>query len=194
MSLNRWLCLGLASWLSLLFGASVARAAAPCGGGDAAIELRVVATALAPEADRTLTLRVFDDGCAQVHRPAYRRDAGDYRLDLDAAALTALRHRVDQPALQGFDAKRVQTDIATAQRQRTRADGQAQRHSELDGDRYEIHWRSGSKRSAVAWTGLPGHARAYPDNAALKAFHGAAIALQALAENSDALRIAGGRP
>jgi hypothetical protein len=192
MSVKRGWCLGA----GLLFcGLSVAQAAAPCAGGDGPVmELRVVAAALAPETDRSLVVSVFDDGCVQLHRPAYRRDAGDYRLDLDATALAALRSRVDQPVLRSFDARRVQAELAAAQRKRMTEDGREQRYSELDADRYEIRWRSGSKRSAAAWAGLPAYADSYPENQTLKTFHNAAKALQALAERSDAQRIAGDRP
>jgi hypothetical protein len=209
MSVKRGRCLGAGLVVSWLFGASTASAAPPCAGGEGpATELRVVAAALAPETDRSLVVSVFDDGCVQVHRPAYRRDAGDFRVDLDAAALDALRSRVDQSALRAFDAKRVQADIAAAQRKphphpilplKERAslatdDSREQRYSELDADRYEIIWRSGSKRGAAAWPGLPAYAARYTDNASLQAFSSAASALLALAERSDARRIDGGRP
>jgi hypothetical protein len=96
MSVDRVRCLGTGLLLSWVVGISAANAAPPCaGGGEPAMELRITATALAPETDRTLVVSVFDDGCVRVHRPAYRRDADEFRLDLDTAALTA------------FDAKRV---------------------------------------------------------------------------------------
>jgi hypothetical protein len=195
MSVKRGRCLGAGLVACCLFGAFAASAAPPCAGGEEpAMELRIVAAALAPETDRSLVVSVFDDGCVQVHRPAYRRDAGDFRVDLDAATLAALRGRIDQPALRSFDAKRVQAELVQTQRKRSAEDGREQRHGELDADRYEIAWRSGSKRGAVAWAGLPAYAAHYPDNVSLRVFHNAATALRALAERSDARRIDGVRP
>lgn len=174
---------------------SSAHAAAPCtAAAGPALELRVVAAALAPELDRSLVVGVFDDGCVQVHRPAYRRDAGEFRLDLAPDALATLKRTVAQPALQSFDAQRVRADIAAAQSKLATAEGKPQRFSELDADRYEIRWRDGAKRGAAVWNGLPGEAKAFADNAALQAFASAATALRVLAERSDAQRIDGDRP
>lgn len=195
MSVKWGLCLGAGLLLSSLDAVSAAHAAAPCAAGEGPVlELRVVATALANDSDRSLIVRVFDDGCVQVHRPAYRRDAGEFRLDLAPDALDTLKRQVEQPALQNFDAKRVRAEIATAQGKRMTEQGQPQRFSELDGDTHEIHWRSGSKRGSVAWTGLQEQAQLFADNTSLQAFQRAATALQALAERGDAVRIAGGQP
>ncbi|TDR42070.1 hypothetical protein DFR29_109126 [Tahibacter aquaticus] len=195
MSVKSVRCLVAGLLLSYLGGALAANAAPTCGAGDGpAMELRVLAAALAADSDRSLVVSVFDDGCVQLHRPAYRRDAGDFRLQLAPAALDTLRRTVDHPALRTFDAKRVKADIAAAQRKYVGADGRAERYSELDADRYEIHWRSAGKRGVAAWTGLPGPAQTYSDNESLQAFHKAASALQALAERSDAVRLDGGRP
>lgn len=182
-------------WLFCLCGLGSATAAPPCASGDApAIELRIVAAAIAPDADRTTVVRVFDDGCVHVHRPAYRRDAGEFRVDLEPAALGALRRQLDQSALRAFDAKRVRADLAATQSKRATPEGAAQRYTELDADQYELAWRSDGKRAAAAWPGLPAYAKAYPDNAPLQAFHNAAKALQALIERDDAARIDGVRP
>lgn len=195
MSMKRVWSLAVGLLLGGLGGVPAAHAAPPCISGDApALELRVTAAALAPDSDRSLTVRVFDGGCVQVHRPAYRRDAGDFRLDLQPAALEALRLEVDQPALRAFDAKRVQKELAAAQRKRNAGEGRELRYGELDADTYEIHWRSGSKRSAAVWNGLPDRTGAAADQASLQAFRSAATALQALAERGDAVRIDGGRP
>lgn len=183
-----WFLYGLCGVLA------TANAAPPCAGDAPAMELRIVAAALAPDTDRNLVARVFDDGCVQVHRPAFRRDAADFRVDLDATALQALRGRVDQPALHSFDAKRVQAELVQAQRQRATQDGRERRDSELDADRYEIVLYSGSKRSAVAWAGVPASAGCYPDDVSRQAFHNAATALQQLAERGNARAVDGGRP
>ncbi|HVJ62416.1 MAG TPA: hypothetical protein VM555_06855 [Tahibacter sp.] len=182
-------------WLFCLCAPGAAIAAPPCAAGDTpAIELRVVAAAIAPDADRTTVVRVFDDGCVHVHRPAYRRDAGEFRVDLEPAALGALRRQVDQSALRTFDAKRIRADLAATQGKRATPEGAAQRYIELDADQYELAWRSDGKRAAAAWPGLPAYAEAYPDNVPLQAFHNAAAALQALADRGDAAAIDGGRP
>ena len=83
--------------------------------------MRIVAVGIAPDADRTTVVSVYADGCAQVHRPGYRRDAGDYRLDLDTSALDALRKRVERPALRSFDAKRLRSELAVADRKKADA-------------------------------------------------------------------------
>lgn len=195
MSMKQGRCLGTVLLLAGLFGACLAQAAVPCAAtAEPAMELRVVATALAPELDRSLVVAVFDDGCVRVHRPAYRRDAGDFRLDLAPAALETLKRATGQPALQTFDTKRIRADLVAAQSKRTTGQGQPQRDSEPDADRYELRWRDGAKRGSAAWNGLPYAAKTAPDNAALQAFAAAASALQALSERSDAQRIAGGRP
>lgn len=195
MSVKRDRCRVAGVLLAGVCAVSATHAATPCAAAqEPALELRVVAAALAPELDRSLVVGVFDDGCVQVHRPAYRRDAGEFRLDLAPEALAALKRTVAQPALRAFDAQRVRADIAAAQSKRASAEGKPQRFSELDADRYEIRWRDGAKRGGAAWNGLPGEAKAVADNAALQAFANAAMALQLLAERADAQRIEGERP
>lgn len=176
----------------LVFLSSGAGAASPCTGGTPAMELRIVAGGISPDFDRTTLVSVYDDGCAQVHRPSYRRDAGEYRVDLDRAALDALRRRVDQPALQGFDAKRLSGELAASDRKK--ADGKASRHIEPDGDYYELRWQSGGKAATAGWTALPTVAAQYADNKTLQQMAAAVRALEALASRSDAKRIAGGTP
>lgn len=177
--------------LFLACGAGPVAAASPCAGGTPAIELRIVASGIAPDLDRTTVIQVHDDGCAQVHRPAYRRDAGEYRLDLDLAALGALRGRVDRPALRNFDAKRVRSELAAADKKAAEAGAVVQ--SEPDGDYYELRWFSAGKTASAGWAGLPAAAARY-DNATLKQMADAAQALEALAGRSGAVRIDGGTP
>ena len=172
-------------------GADAGLAASPCAGGLPALELRIVAAGIAPDIDRTTVVRVYDDGCAQVHRPAYRRDAGEYRVDLDAAALAALRSRVDRPALRDFDAKRLRGELAAADRKTAAAGSPVQ--SEPDADYYELRWLGAGKSASAGWAGLPAAALRY-DNATLKQMAEAARALEALAGSSRAVRIEGGTP
>lgn len=170
----------------------LAVAASPCTGGGPAIELRIVAGGIAPDLDRTTSVSVYDDGCTRVHRPGYRRDAGDYRLDLDKAALDALRRRVDQPALRGFDAKRLSDALAAAERRKAGAG--STRQSEPDGDYYELRWHSAGKAASAGWAALPAAAAQYADNETLQQMAAAVRALEALAGRSDATRIDGGTP
>jgi hypothetical protein len=183
----------LCALLVFLFGgAGLAVAASPCTGNGPAIELRIVAGGIAPDIDRTTLVSVYDDGCTWVHRPSYRRDAGEYRVDLDTAALDALQRRVDQPALRGFDAKRLSRELAAADRKK--ADGSASRQSEPDGDYYELRWHSAGKAASAGWTALPAAAAQYADNETLQQMAAAVRALEALASRSDAKRIGGGTP
>jgi hypothetical protein len=195
MSLN-WIG-RLVAGLLLSYGGSAANAAAACADADAdaaALELRIVTTALASNSDRSLIVSVHDDGCVQLHRPAFRRDGGDYRLTLEPAALETLHRTTSQPALRNFDAAKVRADISAAQRKRDAGSERLERYSEPDADHYEIRWRDAGKRGTAAWTGLPGAAKAHPDNAALRAFGAAVQALQALDARSDAVRIDGVQP
>lgn len=176
----------------LCAGSGDAAAAAPCPGAAPAVELRIVAGGIAPELDRTTVVEVHDDGCVQVHRPGYRRDAGEYRLDLDPAALANLRSRVEHPAVRAFDAKRLGNELAAADRKRT--DAGATHLSEPDADYYELRWLSAGKAASAGWPGLPAVAANHADNATLKHLATAAQALEALAGRSDAQRIDGGTP
>jgi hypothetical protein len=181
-----------AALMFFVFLSGAASAASPCAAGtEPDMELRVVAAGIAPDADRTTVVRVYDDGCAQVHRPAYRRDAGEFRVDLDKAALAALRTSVDRSALRSFDAKRLGAELAASQKN---ADGVTQRYIEADADRYEIRWLNAGKRASVAWDGVPAYAEQFPDNSTLQQMLGAVKALQALADRADAGRIEGGTP
>lgn len=172
-------------------GAGLAAAASSCGGDMPAIQLRIVAAGIAPDIDRTTVIRVYDDGCTQVHRPAYRRDAGEYRLDLDKSALDTLRSRVDRPALRSFDAKRLRSELAAADK-KTVETGSAL-HSEPDADYYELRWVSAGKVASAGWAGLPA-AAARHENATLKQMAEAVQAIESLAARSGAVRIEGGTP
>lgn len=171
-------------------------AAACTSDAPAWLTLTVTAGALSPEVDRDTVVRVSADGCALVHRPAYLSEPGDYRVVLDAAALNALRARVESSGLRRFDAKQVRATVATQWRSRfARPDATAgEVFSVLDADRYEVHWQDAKSQGSVAWAGLPQYADAYPDVAALRGFADVAITLHALAQRSDAVRVDGAQP
>lgn len=194
MSIARVRYLHTGLWLCCACAANAAMAAPPCSGQVPVVELTIVATALAPDSDRNTTVRVFDDGCALVHKPAHRRDAGDYRIDLDAAALAALRHDVAAPALQAFDARRLRTELVAAERKRLASEGTAPHYIDVDADHYALRWSSAAKTFSAAWPGVPESAQQHPEQAALQALHRVASTLQAIAEHRDAQRIAGAQP
>jgi hypothetical protein len=194
MSIARVRYLRTGLWLCCACAANAAMAATPCSGQAPVVELAIVATALAPDSDRTLAVRVFGDGCAHVHKPAFRRDAGDYRVDLDAAALETLRGDINAPALRNFDAKRLRAELTATERKRLAADSAAPRYSDVDADHYALRWNSGTKSTSATWPGVPESAKRHPEQAALQALHRVTSVLQALAERGDAQRIAGAQP
>lgn len=165
-----------------------AGAGAPCSiDAPVTLTLTITAGALPAGTDRDTVVRVHADGCAQVHRPAYLRNAGDYRIALAADELRQLSERVERGGLQRFDASQVRAQLSVLQKS-----SGAQRKSAgdeiftvLDADRYEVRWHDATSPGSAAWTALPEYAQAFPEVAALQGLNDVAAALQAIALRAD---------
>jgi hypothetical protein len=160
------------------------------------LTLTITAGALAAGADRTTVVHVHADGCAEVHRPAYLRDAGDFRVVLDAKDTAALRARIDSAGLRHFDAPQVRAKLGSVQKERAQqhASGGSEYFTVSDADRYDFEWADAKSRGSVTWAGLPAYAEAYPEINALQDLNGVASALQAIARRTDAVRVPGATP
>lgn len=192
---HRWQgCAALA--LACLCSGALAAGSACGDGAPVWLSLTVTAGALAPDSDRDTVVTVYADGCAALHRPAYLRDAGDYRLVLDADELKRLREQVDSSGLRRFDAAQVHAKLSTLQKQRgaERKSAAAELFAVLDADHYRLQWQDAMSQGSALWSGLPEQAKAYPEVAALQGLNGMAEALQAIGRRSDAQRSDGAAP
>lgn len=160
------------------------------------LSLTVTAGALAPDTDRDTVVRIRSDGCVELHRPAYLRESGDYRIALAADELKQLREQIESSGLRRFDAPQVREKLSTLQKSRgaERKSAAAEIFSVLDADRYQLHWQDATSQGSASWHGLPEYAKAYPEVAELQGLSGMAEALQAIARRSDAQRLDGARP
>ena len=145
--------------------------------------------------DRIISVRVHDIGCADIHRPAFYRDAGNYRLLLQPEETVALRVELDAKQLAKFDSGKVQSKLAAAQAQGGKSQtGAAENFTVLDADYYQIELRAGEKRMAAAWPGVHDYAEFYPEVVELKQLSTMVLAVQALLEREDAVRVHGATP
>ena len=169
-----------------------ASADSPCAADrDPLLTLTVTAGAAVVVDDRQLIVQVHDDGCIALHRPAFHRDAGDYRLQLSAADWQTLRQQID--ALRSFDATKARTDLVNKQG-RYRKDGAAAIMEVVDADHFELTWRNGSKQARADWSGVHADAEQFPEIVALAQLSRTIANLQALALRSDAEKVAGAKP
>ena len=176
--------------LSLLPWSAIA--ASPCAADrDPLLTLTVSAGAAVVVEDRALIVAVGDDGCIALHRPAFHRDAGDYRLQLSAADWQTLRQQID--ALGNVDATKARMDVV-AKQARYRKDGAAAIIEVVDADHFELTWRNGSKRTRANWSGIHADAEQFPEIVALAQLSSTIAILQTLALRSDAVKIAGVQP
>ena len=173
-----------------------ANAAEPCAVGPKPwLSLTITTGTAMAVSDRIISVRVHDNGCAEIHRPAFYRNAGDYRLLLQPAESAALRAKIDAKQLAGFDSRKVQSKLATAQALGGKSQtGAAENFTVLDADYYQIELRSGEKRAAAAWSGVHDYAEFYPEVVELKQLSTMVLAVQALLEREDALRVQGATP
>ena len=145
--------------------------------------------------DRNVSVRVHDNGCVEMHRPAFYRDAGNYRLLLQPAEVAALRAKVDAKQLATFDSGRVKSKLAAAQASGAKSTtGGAENFTVLDADYYQIELRTGEKRVAAAWPGVHEYAEFYPEVVELTQLSTMLLAVQELLEREDALRLQGATP
>jgi len=160
------------------------------------LTLKITAGALSPEADRTTVVRIHADGCADVHRPAYLREAGDFRVALAANEVAALRTKIDTAGLRHFDAPQVRAKLGSLQKEHAeqRKVSGSEYFTVSDADSYEMEWADAKSRGSVVWAGLPSYAEAYPEVTALRDLNRMAEALQTVAQRSDAVRVQGATP
>lgn len=186
----------LALALACLPASAVAAGVACTSDAPVWLSLTITAGALPPETDRDTVVRIRADGCAELHRPAYLRDAGDFRIALGADELKLLRERVESSGLRRFDGSQAQAKLSTLQEKRgaERKSARAEIFTVLDADRYQLHWQDAISRGSADWNGLPEYAKAYPEVTELQGLSDMAEALQAIARRSDATRIDGATP
>lgn len=157
------------------------------------LELIVDAGALAHGADGRSIVRVHADGCTELRRAPYLRNAGNFRVQLSPADTAQLRQRVAAKALQAFDAATLRGELADAKADPAAVPPGAQ-WQVLDADRYQLTWHDGAKRRGDSWLGLHAQAQTHPDVATLQALSALALALQDIAARDDAARVAGATP
>jgi len=191
------------AWMTSILGGSLlalmavqASAAEPCTiGARPWLSLTISAGLQVAVADRSITVRVHDNGCAELHRPAFYRDAGDYRLQLRPEETAALRAQVRTEPLAGFDAHAVNRQLSAAQAKRAGArSGAAEQFTVMDADLYQIQWDAGEKLASAAWPAVHDYAEFYPSVLELKQLSKAVRAVQALLDRGDAVPVQGVTP
>ena len=81
--------------LALCTATGVMAKSLPCAPGVTPwLSLTITAGTVIAVSDRIISVRVHDNGCVELHRPAFYRRAGDYRLQLSKPELAALRGTV----------------------------------------------------------------------------------------------------
>ncbi len=146
-------------------------------------------------------LRIFGDGLLLVHYPAYRQNAGNYRLQLGEDELRALLVSLSQKGLMTFEAPAVKDrKIAADRAERDRA--------VAEGRQVELTYRSDDTltiidlaldsykptgettatpnfRKRISWYAVVWDARRYPDIEPLQDLAAAVAELLALASRTD---------
>jgi hypothetical protein len=190
----------LGSLLLVTAGVGV-NAAEPCAiSAKPWLSLTITPGLAVTASDRIISVRVHDNGCAEIHRPSFYRDAGDHRLLLQPAEIDMLRAGIDAKQLAAFDSGRVQRKLAAAQASGGKSQtGAAENFTVLDADYYQIELHTGElhvgkKSAAAAWPGVHDYAEFYPEIVELKQLSTMVLAVQALLEREDALRVQGAIP
>jgi len=194
MSIVKLFAIALIQFATLL-ACSSAVSAAPCEiNGLPELTLSVTAAEVRT-ADRTLSVQVGRDGCAVIHRPAYYKEAGDFRLQLSLTELSGLRQKV-APTLQTTDAAKLQQLLTRADTaralERTASQAAQQRFQVMDADTYTLATRSDVVNSKLTWNGLLAYAEHYPEVAELQHLSALVLALQEIAVRSDAVKVGAG--
>lgn len=146
------------------------------------LELRITASEYAG-ADRTFKLALHDNGCAAVHRPAYFRAPGAYRLTLGAADHQRFAELASSPALLAFDAQAVRAGMA--QRLRGSANEPAELFEVADAGLFELILKDADGRRVLQFDGVPQYAERFPDIPGLADFSDVVDAAHALAARQD---------
>jgi hypothetical protein len=177
LALNR--CLSAAILLGL--HAQIFAACTPEGSPTIALS---VTAAQVSVADRTLSIRVYDNGCVALHRPAFYRAAGNYRLAITGAEQALLRQTITPERLRQTDA----TELRLVGRARS-VGGRLQRFEVADADLYILEVASGGGNVKLAHAGLLAEAEMLPENADLQSLREMAQALLALELRTEAVKV-----
>jgi hypothetical protein len=182
--------------------------AAPCNTQTTPVVVLSITAAEVKLEDRTLRIQVGPEGCVLIHRPAYYKSAGTYRVQLSATEFQQLTQHLS-PALRSIDASALHARIASAERNRTIAPEQhlslspgpgrsptdaaharsfdQQRFQVMDADRYVLETRlEGAAASRLTFDGLLAYAEHYPEVPELQELGSLIGALQQLAMRNDA--------
>lgn len=140
--------------------------------------------------DDTATLVVYADGRFEVHRPAFRRDAGDWTGSLTSSELRALVTELRSAGLQSWDDQRIAAARRaedSARRARAAAGQPVVVHGVTDADvvTLTLAARDGSGPRTIRYQGLRNDRRAYPEIAEIAALASVVDELDALIERED---------
>ncbi len=159
------------------------------------LSLRIATGTAIAVADRDVLVLVYNDGCVALHRPAFYRLAGDFRLDLSTDELASLRAQVDSKQLRAFDAAKVRAALSQSQRSGAKsASGNPEDFAVLDADHYALELQVGGKTLRAAWSGLHSYAEYYPEVLELKQLSVLVRTVQALLAREDGVRVQGAAP
>jgi hypothetical protein len=143
-----------------------------------------VSAAQVSVADRILSIRVYDNGCVALHRPAFYRAAGNYRLAITGAEQAQLRQTITPERLRQID----MTELRLAGRARS-SGGRLQRFEVVDADLYVLEVGSDAGMVKLAHAGLLAEAEALPENADLQSLRVMVQALLVLELRADAVKV-----
>ena len=143
-----------------------------------------VTSPMVSSADRSLLVQVYEGGCVALHRPAFYRAAGDYRLAITGAEQAVLRQTITAERLRQIDT----TALRLAARAQSTG-GRLQRFEVVDPDLYVLEVGADAGTVKLAHAGLLAQAEALPDNPDLQSLRGMVQALLALELRTDAVKV-----
>ena len=182
--------------LALCTATGVMAKSLPCAPGVTPwLSLTITAGTVIAVSDRIISVRVHDNGCVELHRPAFYRRAGDYRLQLSKPELAALRGKNIAEQLRAFDAGKVRVALAKSHAAGAKSDSAApEDFAVLDADHFLLAADESGKRAAAAWPGLHVYAEFYPEVLELKQLSVLVRTVQALLAREDGVRVQGAAP
>lgn len=160
--------------------------------GDQLIGLQVTPGEFAGPAG-TLDVKLFENACVQVQRPAHFRRPGGHRLELVADERNAFDAWRSQPALRDFDAATMLARVADLQQDRA-TDGNRELFEVLDADRYVLTLRDGAGTRELHFNAVFQYAEHYPEIAQLRAMAELVEKLQRLAEDPRLVQVEVSKP